>query len=93
MSRPDTIYFASYTKDSFWISPTINFIENRPLYWINIGYKPTENLSFDIGYNINYRSLSMGIAYKEVFLEIHTDNVNLEEAMAIGLSMSLRYEW
>ena len=83
----------TYTKDSFWISPTINFIENRPLYWINIGYKPTENLSFDIGYNINYRSLSMGIAYKEALFEIHTDNVNLEEAMAIGFSMSLRYEW
>lgn len=82
-----------YTKGSFRISPTVNFIGSRPLYWINIGYKATENLSFDIGYNTNYKSLFIGIAYKKALFKIYTNDVNLNEAKAIGLIMSLRHEW
>lgn len=83
----------TYKKDPFTLSPTINFIKGRPLYWMDIGYKATENLSFDIGYNTNYKSFSIGTAYKKAILKICTNDIDLNSAMAIGLIMSFRYEW
>lgn len=83
----------TYKKDPFTLSSTINFIEQRPLYWMDIGYKATENLSFDIGYNTNYKSFSIGTVYKKAILKIYANDINLNSATAIGLIMSLRYEW
>ena len=88
-----TDIMVTYKKDLFTLSPAINFIKGRPLYWIDIGYKATENLSFDIGYNTNYKSFSIGTAYKKAILKICANDINLNSAMAISLIMSFRYEW
>lgn len=82
-----------YKKDPFTISPTVNFIKGRPLYWIDLGYKASEDLSFDISYNANYESLSIGTAYKKAMLKIYANDINLNRAMAVGLTLLLKYEW
>jgi len=87
-----TDVMVTYKKDPFTLSPAINFIKGRPLYWMDVGYKATENLSFDIGYNTNYKSFSIGTVYKKAILKIYGNDITLS-AMAIGLIMSFRYEW
>jgi hypothetical protein len=88
-----TDIIVTYKKDPFMISPAVIFIEDRPFYWIDIGYKATENLSFDVSYNINYNCFSIGTAYKKALLRIYADNIDFKKAMVIGLNLSLVYEW
>ncbi len=88
-----TDLIVTYKKYPFILSPTVNFIENRPLYWIDIGFKASSELSFDLGYNFNYKSFLMGVAYKKALLKIYTNDIKLNKAMALGLNLSLMYEW
>lgn len=79
----------TYKKDPFILSPTVNFIEGRPLYWIDIEYEAAKDLSFNIGYNINYKSVSIGTKYKKALLKAYANNLDLNNAMALGINLSL----
>jgi len=81
----------SYQKGAFILSPTVNLIEGRPLYWIDLGYKTNENVSIMIGYNINYQTFSIGGAYKTFLLNIYSSDVDLRRTNAIGLILSVNY--
>jgi hypothetical protein len=83
----------TYKKDSFKVCPTINFIKGRPLYWIEVGYSTTPELSFDLGYNTNYKSISIGTAYKKALLKMYINDISFKNAMAVGLNLALMHEW
>ena len=83
----------TYIKDSFTIVPSLNFIEKRPLYWIDIGYKASKDLSFNASCNFNYRSFSVGTSYQKARLAVYADNLSLKKAAAAGVDFRIIYEW
>lgn len=83
----------SYTDGPFTITPTVNLIEYRPLYWLDLRYKATENTSFNAGYNTNYRAFSIGASYRKASLNLYSSDIDLNRASAVGLKLSLQYEW
>lgn len=83
----------SYTDGPFTITPTVNLIEHRPLYWLDLRYKATENTSFSAGYNTNYRAFSVGASYGKASLNLYSSDTDLNRAGAVGLKLSLQYEW
>jgi len=89
--KTDIIF--SYRKGPFTFSPLVNFIQSRALYWINLHYTATKDLSFHTGYNINYGAFSLGASYKKTLLDIWASSINLNRAAALGLKLSARYEW
>lgn len=82
----------SYKEGPFTLTPTVNLIEGRPLYWMDLGYKATENTSFNAGYNTNYKAFSVGASYKKASLNLYSNDIYLNRADAVGLKLSLLYE-
>lgn len=91
--RQKTDIIISYTDGPFTITPTVNLIEYRPLYWLDLGYKATENTSFNAGYNTNYRAFSIGTSYKKASLNLYSNDIYLNRAGVVGLKLSLQYDW
>lgn len=81
-----------YKDGPYTVRPTVNFIEDRPLYWIDLGYRVTEKSSVNAGYNTNYRAFSIGASYKNALLSFYSSDIDLNRTNAIGLTLSLRYE-
>lgn len=82
-----------YEEGPFTITPTVNFIEDRPLYWIDLGYRITEKFSINAGYNTNYRAFSIGTSYKKTLLSFYSSDIDLNKTNAIGLKLAVQYEW
>ncbi len=76
----------TYTKNQYCFNTTVNLIDGRPLYWLNIGYMPTDHLCLDLGYNTNYQCISAGINYRRVALRMYADNIDPKKASAAGLT-------
>lgn len=83
----------SYDKEPFAITPTVNFIGNRPLYWIEFTYKIKNDLPINLGYNFNYGTFSMGTTFKKVVVDIYTNDLDFSRAMAVGLRVSTQHYW
>lgn len=83
----------SYGIAPFELGATINLIENRPLYWVHASYIAGKDFYLKSQYNTNYEVFSIGLAYKNAFLEIYSSDIILRRANAAGLSASVRYEW
>lgn len=81
----------SLKSGSFSLTPTVNFIDGRPLYWIETGYQKSTDSSVMAGYNINYHAFSAGYAYKKVLIDVYLSDIDLNRANAIGLTLSLWY--
>lgn len=79
----------SYKRGVFTLTPTVNLIEGRPLYWIETAYQRSSNSSIMAGYNINYRAVSIGYTYHKVLFNIYLSDMDLSRANAIGLELSL----
>ena len=79
----------AYREGAYTISSTINFIEDRPLYWLNLDYQVTPRLTLTAGYNVNYQAVTLGVAYGPAVLKITTDDINLERANAVGFLLNL----
>lgn len=75
------------------ISPKVNIINGRPLYWVFLGYKATRNTSFNAGYNANFRTYSLGAAYKKSLLSVYTSHIDPSGAASLGVSLLVWYEW
>lgn len=82
-----------YDDGSFILGSTINFIGSRPLYWINGGYRLSDNFAIDADYNTNYKAIGLGLIYRESRLRIYSDNVNWKKAGAMGLIFSFVIKW
>jgi hypothetical protein len=78
---------------AFTVTPTVNFIEDRPLYWIDVKHKVTPNFSYDFGYNINYQAVMAGVAYKRAVFRMYADNFSMHDLKSLGLMMSAGYQW
>ncbi len=72
---------------------TVNFIEGRPFYWLSAEYSPGDSLVLSLGYNINYRAYSAGIAYKQLQLKVSTDSFSYKKAKEAALTVSCGVEW
>jgi hypothetical protein len=86
------LYF-TYTKGAFGFTPTVNFIGDRPLYWIDISYQAANNLILETGYNFNYKIFAFGAKYKKIHLKLYASNTETDELMAVGMVFSAKYEW
>lgn len=75
------------------VSPKVNIINGRPLYWVFLDYKATQNTSFNAGYNANFRTYSLGAAYKKSRLSVYTSHIDPSGAAALGVSLLVWYEW
>jgi hypothetical protein len=78
---------------AFTMTPTINFIEDRPLYWIDIKHEITTSFSYDLGYNINYKTFIAGMAYKNAVLRVSADSSNVHTLKSVGVTISAAYRW
>lgn len=85
--KTDVVF--SYKREVFTLTPTVNLIGGRPLYWIEIGYQKSSDSSIMAGYNINYHAFSIGYTYKKVSFDIYLSDIDLSRANAVGLELSL----
>jgi hypothetical protein len=83
----------SYRRSPFMITSTINFIEDRPLYWIILDWQVAKNYSVTTSYNFNYKAFSLGAAYKELELSVYLNDINSRDVKAVGLTLALQYHW
>jgi hypothetical protein len=79
----------SYQKGPFTLTPTLNLVEERPFYWIDLHCQATRNFSFHTGYNLNYQAFCAGLSYRKALLNIVGSDVDLSKTKAIGLMLSL----
>ncbi len=75
------------------LSPEVNIIKGRPLYWVFLGYKATENASFSAGYNTNYKAWSAGLAYKKSLLSVYSSGIDPVRAPALGAALTILWDW
>jgi len=75
------------------ISPKVNIMNGRPLYWVFLGYKATRNTSFNAGYNANFKTYSLGATYKNSLLSVYTSHIDPSKAASLGISLLAWYEW
>lgn len=83
----------SYTSGPFTLRPVVNFIGDRSLKWIFLGYQAGSNTTFSAGYNLDYNSLSLGASHGMFNIQAFTSNLNIEDANALGLTLSLVHEF
>lgn len=83
----------SYMEGPFTLTPTINFIKNRPLYWFGLRYRATGILYLHAGYNLNYQLFSIGASYRKAVLSISGRDIDLNRAKAVGSVLSFSYAW
>ncbi len=75
------------------VSPQLNIINGRPLYWLFFGYRPTPATSLSAGYNANYEAWSIGAAYKKSMLSVYSSGLDPVRAPAFGAALTLRWDW
>jgi hypothetical protein len=83
----------SFREGPVKLSTTINLIEDRPVYWLDLEYSPTSQLVLSAGYNVNYQVYSMGIGYGKLRFKAYMDDINLQRAKALGLLLSCSFAW
>lgn len=83
----------SYSWEHLKVSSTVNLIQDRALYWIDLTYKAAEGIYIKTGYNTNYKVANIGLIYKNVLLNLYSSDIRLTKADSLGLMASLRYEW
>ncbi|MGD0275606.1 MAG: hypothetical protein ABSB79_06065 [Syntrophales bacterium] len=83
----------TYKNDFLRITPSINFIGERPLYWVDVGFYIDKAFSLNTGYNLNYNCYSLGVTYKKASFNVYTDNIDYQRAKAVGISLFLQYDW
>ena len=81
----------SYQKGVVALTPTVNFIEGRPLYWIDMEYIVSNDIHMLIGYNANYHAVSAGMVYRKTSFNIWLNDIDLYRTSAIGLALSIWY--
>jgi hypothetical protein len=72
---------------------TVNFIETRPLYWLEAEYRFSDSAALSIGYNVNYSAVIAGANIAGFELDVVTDEVTFSAAKALGLRLSYKYSW
>lgn len=75
------------------VSPNVNIINGMPLYWVFLDYKVTPKTSFNAGYNVNYRTYSLGVAYKKSLLSVYTSHIAPNKAASLGIKLLIWFEW
>jgi tetratricopeptide repeat protein len=75
------------------VSPQLNLINGRPLYWLFLGYRPSPNTSVSAGYNANYEAWSIGAAYKKSMLSVFSSGLDPGRAPALGAALTLWWDW
>jgi len=75
------------------LSTTINFIEDRPLYWVNCAFYAGDYFSFLAGYNINYESVNLGFRWRGLALQVYSSTLSMDETKSLGASLSLTAGW
>ena len=83
----------TYMEGPVKLCGTVNFIELRPFYWLNMEYVPKEPLTLIAGYDINYGVYSVGVAYKQLQLKAYADSFSFGRAKALGLTLSCGIKW
>lgn len=84
----------TYTLGRFQAIPTVTFIEyERPLYWIDAGYRLTREMALNLGYNFNYNAVSAGFAYGPFSFGIYGNSVDLARVSALGVNLALMVPW
>jgi hypothetical protein len=58
-----------------------------------LDYKATPNTSIKAGYNANFRTYSLGAAYKRSMLSFYTSHIDPSKAASLGISLLIWYEW
>lgn len=89
--KTDLIF--SYERGQFIISPTINFIEERPLFWITLDWQAAKDYYVTTSYNFNYKAFSLGFNHKIVALSLYLNDINPRNMKTAGLTASLQYRW
>ncbi len=75
------------------VSTTINFIEDRPLYWVNCDIHAGNDFSILTGYNFNYESAVLGCRWRNIALQIYASSLFLDETKSLGVNFSLTTSW
>lgn len=83
----------SYRRGPFMVTPTINFIDDRPLFWIILDWQIAENCHATTSYNYNYKAFSMGLTYKAIAFSAYLNDINPRDIKAVGLTASAQYRW
>jgi hypothetical protein len=83
----------SYKEGPFKLSGTLNLIEDRPIYWLEMDYYPLSKLVLSAGYNVNYQAYSMGVGYGKLLVKAYLDDFDLRRAKALGLILSCSFAW
>ena len=82
-----------YEKHGFVVKPVVNIIRDRPLYWVNLGYKKDEKFFVGLGYNTNYESFFIESLYKNFMLRVCSDHWDFNKSMSIGLTLGMAWMW
>lgn len=83
----------SYARGPFTLRPELNFIGSRSLKWIFLGYRAGSRTTFSAGYNLDYNGLSLGASHRIFNIQAFTSNLDLEDANALGLTLSVAHEF
>ena len=75
------------------VSPNVNIINGLPLYWVFLDYKVSPKTSVNAGYNVNYRTYSLGVAYKKSLLSVYTSHIDPNKAASLGIKLLIWLEW
>jgi len=75
------------------VSTTINFIEDRPLYWVNCDIHAMDDFTVLAGYNINYESFNLGFRWRNLALQMYSSTLLFDETKSLGVNFSLMTSW
>ena len=82
-----------YREGPITLTTTLNLVEDRPLYWVDLALRPFPDLLVSAGYNINYEAMVIGITYRNATVRLTADEVELSRAKALGFEFTVPYEW
>lgn len=83
----------SYTRGPFLLRPEVNFLgDGHALKWVFAGYEAWSTL-FTAGYNFDYTAVSLGVMHRNFRLQAFTDDLDIEDANALGVSFAAGYEF
>lgn len=82
----------SYTRGALTLRPEVNFIGERSLKWIFLGYL-AGNTAISTGYNLEYGTISLGITHRIFSMQAFTSHFDPSDANALGLAFSINHEF
>jgi hypothetical protein len=88
-----TDFVLSYRRGPFMVTPTINFIEDRPLFWIILDWQAAKNFYAKTSYNFNYKVFSLGFTYKTIAFSAYLNDIIPGDIKTVGLTASAQYRW